>query len=397
MQQFDVVVIGAGMVGAAVALGFARKDMRVALVEPHLPSSFSIEQQPDLRVSAISFASEQLLQQLGAWNAILNMRVHPYKRLVAWEEEGIRTEFNAQDCDYEHMGYMIENRIIQLGLHQQLRELDNVQWFTSYRDLDPKCGQMVLDDNLSVVAALIVAADGAQSRARQIAGIATEGWQYKQSVLSVTIRCLYSDKLNSNEHIPDDPTLADTTWQQFMPTGPKAFLPLYDDHASLIWYDQNKSIKQLSKLTHDELKQKIKHTFPELLPEFDILDVGSFPLTRMHAKEYVKNRLVLVGDSAHVINPLAGQGVNLGFKDAAQLLAEVSTVNDELALAQALKGYERKRRPQNLLMMSAMDVVYGVFSNNLPPLKLLRNAGLVLANRFGWAKQQVMKYAMGLK
>lgn len=392
MQQYDVVVIGAGMVGAAVALGFARKEMQVALVEPHFPPAFSPEQAPDLRVSAISLASEQFLRDIGAWNAISAMRMHPYRRLMAWEQESGRTVFDAHDCQYEHMGYMIENRVIQLGLHQELRQLPNVHWFNSYEELRPETGEVLLfegggNEGERVQAGLVVAADGAQSRARQGAGIATGGWQYQQSVLSITIHCHYRDEQRTD---------ADMTWQQFTPTGPKAFLPLFDDSASLIWYDQNQTVKQLSPLPHAELKQRIQQAFPERLPDFDIIDVGSFPLTRMHAKQYVKGRLVLVGDSAHTINPLAGQGVNLGFKDAVQLLNEVSSTNDALAVAKALNQYERKRKPQNLLMMSAMDAIYGVFSNDLPPLKIIRNSGLMLANRMGWAKQQVMKYAMGM-
>ncbi|WP_232360886.1 FAD-dependent monooxygenase [Paraneptunicella aestuarii] len=389
MKQVDVVVIGAGMVGAAVALGFAQKQMKVALVEPNMPQPFDVTQPPDVRVSAISLASEQFLRQLGAWEAICAMRVHPYSRLAVWEEPGSRTDFDAQDCQYDHMGYMVENRILQLGLHQILQQQNNVLWFSAYDDMSHENGTLLLDGK-PYQAQVIVAADGAQSRARQLAGIGTSGWQYQQSVLSVTAKC----KGNAGEALNEQDM--NITWQQFTPNGPRAFLPLFDHYASFIWYDQNNRIKQLSRLSNAELKKQLQASFPALLPEFDIVTTASFPLTRMHAKQYVKGRLVLVGDAAHTINPLAGQGVNLGFKDAEQLLKDVCSVSSESEIAKSLAHYQRIRQPQNLLMMSTMDALYAVFSNELAPIKFLRNVGLTAANRFTWAKQQVMKYAMGM-
>lgn len=400
MQQFDVVVLGAGMVGAATALGFARKGLNVAVVEPFMPAAFNAEQAPDLRVSAISMASENLLRSLGAWQHIQGMRAHPYRRLAVWEEEGNLTEFDAKACGHDHMGYMVENRIIQLGIHHELKALENVQWFAAYTSLNSDTGEIILD-GVAAKCALIVDAEGANSPARIAAGIATEGWQYKQSVLSITVKCKYQDYVRAAPHEQGSPLASDEndtniTWQRFVPGGPKAFLPLFDNHAALIWYDQNATIKQLNALSPSELKQSIVKAFPDRLPEFDIIETASFPLTRMHAKQYFRGKMVLVGDAAHTINPLAGQGVNLGFKDVAALLDCVSNVSEPHALADMLMAYQKQRKPQNLLMMSAMDAIYHVFQTESGPLKLMRNIGLDFANRMPWAKDKVMRYAMGL-
>lgn len=394
MQQFDVVVLGAGMVGAAAALGFARKGLNVAIVEPYMPKPYDAEQVPDLRVSAISLASENLLRSLGAWENIEKMRVHPYRRLAVWEDEGSRTEFDARDCDHDHMGYMVENRIIQLGIHKALKQQEKVTWFKSYQNLSPETGELTLNENLPVTANLIVVAEGAQSQARQGAGIATTGWQYRQSVLSVTVKCHGSANTQVTEGEIEHGT--DTTWQQFVPGGPKAFLPLFNNYAALIWYDQNTKIDHLKTFSKEALKPQIVEAFPAILPDFDIVEIGAFPLTRMHAQQYVKGKMVLVGDSAHTINPLAGQGVNLGFKDVAALLEAVSSVAVPNELGNMLIAYQNKRKPQNLLMMSAMDVIYSVFEKDAGPLKKIRNIGLSLANKMGWAKDKVMRYAMGL-
>ena len=400
-NRFDVVVVGAGMVGAAVALGLARKNLTVALVEPFPPEAFQPEQVPDSRVSAISLASETLMQNLGAWKHVLAMRSSPYRRLSVWETASGKIAFDARDAGYAHMGHMVENRILQLALHQELRQLDQVQWFQQAELIDEFAGEIKLDNQISV-ANLIVAADGANSAMRNQAGIGTQGWQYSQSVLGVTVQCA-----DSNAHRD----ISDMTWQVFHPSGPRAFLPMYERFASLVWYDDPQTVQRLKSMDNAALKAQIQAQFPDCLPDFSILSTASFPLTRMHAQRYVQGRLALVGDSAHTINPLAGQGVNLGFKDAEALITSVSDAlwkasemsnNNPLCnsadpqIKAALAQYQQQRQQQNLIMMSAMDALYLTFSNDLRPLKQIRNLALTVAGKAGWAKSQVMKYAMGM-
>lgn len=393
------------MVGAAAALGFARRNLQVALVEPFMPEPFNPEQLPDARVSAISLSSENFFNELGAWQKVLAMRCLPYRRLSVWEAPGSKTEFDSRDAGFAHMGHMVENRILQLALHNELRLLSNVQWFKQAQLKDEFAGEILLDQQ-SCSAQLIVAADGANSALRNQAGIGTQGWQYSQSVLSVTVQCAESDQYSDTQ---------DMTWQAFYPSGPRAFLPMYNRFASLIWYDAPDQIKLLKNLSNQDLKARIQAHFPDVLPDFTILTTAAFPLTRMHAQHYVRGKLVLVGDSAHTINPLAGQGVNLGFKDAQVLVNELweplqaaglsdlkREENDEALsrrdelLQGALMRYQKQRKYQNLLMMSAMDALYLTFSNNIHPLKVIRNLGLTAAGKSVWAKNQVMKYAMGM-
>jgi 2-octaprenyl-3-methyl-6-methoxy-1,4-benzoquinol hydroxylase len=391
---FDICVVGGGMVGSAVGLGLGKMGFSVAIIEPNMPETFEPNQPPDLRVSAISLTSEKLLEGLGAWTHIENMRLCPYKRLSVWDTPACRTDFNSDSIKQTHLGHIIENRLVQLGLLQELSEYKNIRLIKNLKiteyDMD-NGGELTLEDGQIIQAKIIIGADGGNSTVRGAAKIGVQGWQYSHQALGIQIKTKSSQQ--------------DITWQQFTATGPIAFLPLYDGYASLVWYHQASQIHYLKNLSKDQLKQQIVQAFPKELVDFEVLGTASFPLTRMHANQYSKDNVLLVGDAAHTINPLAGQGVNLGFKDVAALLA---VVQDELAshdrsqvLAQDsykvwFQTYEKQRRRDNLLMMSAMDLLHSSFSNSNTPIKLLRNLGLKLANHAGPIKNSAMKYAMGL-
>ncbi|EGU44840.1 2-octaprenyl-3-methyl-6-methoxy-1,4-benzoquinol hydroxylase [Vibrio ichthyoenteri ATCC 700023] len=382
MNKFDIAVIGGGMVGAAVALGFAKQGRQVVLIEGQQPYAYADEQAMDIRVSAISHHSVDILQKLGAWQAIEKMRVCPYRRLETWEHPECRTRFNSDDLGLEQLGYIVENRVIQLGLWQQ---------FAQYPNLTVICpdslASLVVEDEVKITltsgstlsAEWVVGADGANSKVRDFASIGVTAWDYRQHCMLINV------ETESDQQ--------EITWQQFHSTGPRSFLPLCGQQASLVWYDSPKRIKQLSAMSNEQLGEEVMTYFPTELGQVKVLQHGSFPLTRRHAQQYVNNRCILVGDSAHTINPLAGQGVNLGFKDVAALL---ETVEGESISVERLKTYERKRRGDNLLMQSGMDFFYAGFSNDIAPLKLLRNAALKLADKTGPIKQQVLKYALGL-
>ena len=188
----------------------------------------------------------------------------------------------------------------------------------------------------------------------------------------------------------------DITWQQFTPQGPRAFLPLPGRHGSLVWYDSPARIRALAAMSHEALAAEVHRHFPARLGGFQVTGKGSFPLVRRHANHYHAGRVVLLGDAAHTINPLAGQGVNLGFKDVAcwtELLGKAGADWHDITLA---SRYERRRRPDNLLMQSGMDLFYGVFSNEIGPLKLARNLALTLADKAGPLKEMALRYALGL-
>jgi 2-octaprenyl-3-methyl-6-methoxy-1,4-benzoquinol hydroxylase len=190
------------------------------------------------------------------------------------------------------------------------------------------------------------------------------------------------------------------TWQQFTPAGPRSLLPLPGNHASLVWYDDANRIKQLSQLNNLQLAEQIRQHFPSRLdPHFTVENRGSFPLTRRHAQKYYQDNVVIIGDAAHTINPLAGQGVNIGFKDVDLLVAQIANAigcDETWWQTPVLKGYQQSRYFDNQLMMTAMDAFYAGFSNDLLPLKLLRNGVLKLANIDSPIKRKVLKYALGL-
>lgn len=382
------------MVGSGMALGLAKIGFKVAIIEPFMPVPFESKQPPDMRVAAISLTSEALLQDLGAWSHIKNMRVCPYKRLSVWDKPSCRTDFDCKAIDQPHLGHIIENRLVQLGLHAAISDHKNVVFFENLNVMDitsTDVSQVTLEDGQIIQAKVLIGADGGNSAVRDAANIGVQGWQYAQQALGIQIKTYTMQQ--------------DITWQQFTPDGPMAFLPLYDGFASLVWYHNAQDVRHLKSLSKIKLKEHILQHFPADLVDFDVLDVAGFPLTRMHANQYFKGNTVLIGDAAHTINPLAGQGVNLGFKDVSALL---SVINEELAVHDRsttlqpdhychwLKKYEIARRRDNLVMMSAMDLLYSTFSNSNMPLKMLRNLGLMLANHSGPIKNNAMKYAMGL-
>lgn len=385
----DVAVVGGGMVGGALALGLAQHGFTVVVLEKNAPPAFESLAPPDVRISAISASSVSLLKSLGVWDAVLAMRAHPWRRLETWEWQNAHVVFDASELKLPNLGYMVENNVLQLALWQALEAHPQVvlRHGTSLEKMHSAGeGQILrLADASEIHAKLVVGADGATSQVRQQAGIGIHGWQYPQSCMLITVK---------SENEPGD-----STWQQFSPTGPRAFLPLFDNWASLVWYDSPARIRQLQSLSMPQLQREIAAHFPERLGQVTPVAAGAFPLTRRHAQQYVQPGLVLVGDAAHTIHPLAGQGVNLGYRDVDALLdvlASARSVGENWASLPVLQRYQARRRMDNLAMQSGMDLFYAGFSNDLAPLRVLRNIGLMAAQRAGVLKRQALKYALGL-
>ena len=385
IRHTDVAVIGGGMVGGALALGLAQNGFSVVVLDKAPPPAFDPTAQPDVRISAISAASVQLLRSLGVWDAVLAMRAHPWRRLETWEWETAHVVFDAAELKLPNLGYMVENNVLQLALWQALEAHPQVTLLHGNALTEMQGQHLHLAEGTEIVARLVVGADGAQSQVRQLAGIGVHGWQYPQSCMLITVK---------SENEPGD-----STWQQFTPTGPRAFLPLYDNWASLVWYDTPARIRQLQSLTMAQLQREIIAHFPERSGNVTPVAAAAFPLTRRHAQRYVQAGLALVGDAAHTIHPLAGQGVNLGYRDVDALLdvlTNARSVGEDWASLQVLQRYQSRRRVDNLLMQSGMDLFYAGFSNDLGPLRVLRNVGLMAAQRAGVLKRQALKYALGL-
>ena len=405
-QAFDIVIVGAGMVGAALATGLGRSGFRVALVDRGSAPEFDPSLPPDIRVSALSAGSERYLNDLDVWPSMLAMRATPYARLAVWDEtrhplsnllprKVADVVFDAGNLSARHLGHIVENRITQQALWNSAAALHSVSLFpdnaVSHLENGNNHAAVTLEDGTELECQLVVGADGAASGVRELAGIGVTRDQYQQQAMVISVR--YQGAVE------------DITWQSFYPSGPRAFLPLHsagngESWASLVWYDSPEQLAHLKSLDDRALMAEIQNAFPPELPLLTHIEAkASFPIARQHAKTYVNNRVVLAGDAAHTINPLAGQGVNLGFQDALCLqtvIREAKRAGCDLADPAWLTKYERQRRPANRRMMMAMDVFYHLFSNRTPPLHLLRNLGLGAAKAMPFARNRVAKYAMGI-
>lgn len=389
-EYFDVVIVGGGMVGAAVGCGLGGSPLKVAVIESAPPEPFAPEQAHDLRVSALSIASKNILAAVGAWQGVESRRLCPFKRMRVWETAG-DTEFCSDDIGAPELGYIVENRVTQLALLERLHDFANVEVIyqvgvNKIRYEPDKPSELELADGRTLVARVLVAADGGQSRVRHAVGLGVTGWDYKQHALVLYVETAYGQQ--------------DITWQRFVPSGPQAFLPLTGHYGSIVWYNSPDQVRRLQALDDDALLHELQKAFPDCLGQINkVLGRASFPLKRQHAQDYVKPGVALVGDAAHMINPLAGQGVNIGFLDAAvlaEVLLDAHKQGENIADLKVLRRYEKKRRGENLKMMTVMDAFYRVFSNDVLPIKFLRNLGLGLAERISPAKHLVMRGAMGI-
>jgi len=311
--------------------------------------------------------------------------------MLVWDgEAGGRTHFKSSEVDMSELGHIVENRVLQLALTDRLLECGNVDYLcpaklVSFDEQPDAIVCHLADGRESIGARLLVGADGARSTVRQLAGIDIERQPYPQHALVATIKT----------SLPQQ----EITWQRFQPTGPEAFLPLCGSKASMVWYHTEDEIKRLLALDDTAFKHEMESSFPEELGEIDsVIERGAFPIAKAHAKQYVSNRIALIGDAAHTVHPLAGQGVNLGMLDAAALadniLASVENHKDHGNLRH-LRKYERWRRGENSAMIAVLDGFYHAFKPQPNALQVLRSAALNVADAAGPLKRMVMRQALG--
>jgi 2-octaprenylphenol hydroxylase len=392
-ERFDLVIVGGGMVGAALACALGREGFNLALIEGREPQQDWPVDEIDLRVSALTRASENLLRRLDAWPAMQRMGVSPYRRMRVWDAGSSgQIHFDCADIGEENLGHIVENRVTQLALWRQLEGLASVRRFCPARvvgldlDLDLEQGRLQLADGRVLQAGLMVGADGRDSPIRQMAGMAVRGWDYDQHALVATVR-----PAGDHQH---------TAWQRFMASGPLAFLPLNEGRCSIVWSTRQEQAQQLLRLDESAFLQQLTQASEGRLGQ--MLAVGPravFPLRLQHALAYVRPGLALIGDAAHAIHPLAGQGVNLGLLDVAalsQALLEGRSAGRKPGQLRDLRRYERLRKGDNLSMQLAMDGFKRAFSNTHPVLGLARGLGLRLADEIGPLNQGLMRHALGL-
>ena len=391
-QHYDVIIVGGGMVGACMAGALAQTPLRIALVEGRVFADNWSNEHYDPRVSAISRASQNILSALGAWETMVAERVSPYSAMHVWDACGRgEIHFDCADIGEPTLGHIIENRVILKGLLHALQEHNNVELLcpASPREMTqhPEHVSLYLDNGAVLQGKLLIGADGANSWVRIRAGISTRDYDYQQQAIVTTVK---TERYHQ-----------DTAWQRFLPTGPLAFLPLPDGYSSIVWSTGTEHAQQLLAMDDAEFKHALQQGIDNRLGEIISVDErAAFPLKSRHANEYIKPRMVLIGDAAHTIHPLAGQGVNLGFADAASLaevLLDALAANKDIGQTAVLRRYERWRKGSNLAMLSAMSGFKHLFGNELPVVTQMRNLGLSLTNRSTPMKNLFIRYAMGLK
>ncbi|MCU7926216.1 MAG: UbiH/UbiF/VisC/COQ6 family ubiquinone biosynthesis hydroxylase [Candidatus Thiodiazotropha sp. (ex Dulcina madagascariensis)] len=390
VDQYDLLIVGGGMVGAALGCAVARAGFEVCLLEVREPQRSWPSDEVDLRVSALTRASQRMLENLQVWPGMVKRRVSPYTDMQVWDAGGSgRIHFSAAEIGEPDLGHIVENRVTQLALWERLESLSNVTLRYPAQVSELLTGDapaVVLQDGGRLTSELIVAADGRDSQLRQMANIGTRGWDYDQHAIVATIRPTLSHRY--------------TAWQRFMKTGPLAFLPIDDGRCSIVWSTSPQQAEALMDLDDAAFCRALTQASEAILGEIrEVGPRGVFPLRLGHADTYIRPGLALVGDAAHAIHPLAGQGVNLGFLDAATLaetVIDARRAGRRIGSTATLRRYERARKGPNMAMLGAMDAFKRVFSNEVLPLRLVRNLGLSLADRSGFIKQQLVRRAMGL-
>lgn len=395
MQQdhdYDLIIVGGGIVGAALACALGETGLRIAVLEGAPPERLRPAAELDLRVSAINRAGQRLFAAVGAWPGITAWRVSPFREMRVWDAAGAgQIHFDSADLGEPLLGWIIENRVMQYALLERARQWPTLEVrcpvaLVAAQALTTGGWQVRLSDGQEITTRLLVGADGAQSRVRQLAGIAISGWEYGQTAVVAHVRTA-------------EPHQA-TAWQRFLPSGPLAFLPLADGRCSIVWSVTPPQAEALLALDAAAFAQALGEAFAFRLGP--ILETGpraALPLRRQHAHAYACPGLALIGDAAHVVHPLAGQGVNLGLLDAAALaevVTEAAAAGAEIGALRVLRRYERWRKGENLLMLGAMDSFKRLFGPAPLPLRLARNLGLSFTDAVGPLKNRIARRAMGL-
>ena len=422
-KAVDILVIGGGIVGNAFVAGLLKKTkakdvLRIGIIDvkppPSLDDCLAMEK-PDPRVYALSPRSIKSLSDIGVWETIVP-RSQPYSRMVVWEQASEEhVEFNASSLSTKQLGAIAEDKLIHSSLCDHLKQYETktVEFVYGARvdkiSFTPSsCGVSLKDaNNESVVfsAKMVAGADGSNSLVRRASGLSQWGWGYGQDALVATV------KVDSQQ---------ETAWQKYLETGPLAVLPLWSQYSSIVWSLPTLEAQRLKSLPDEDFRaalnealQRPTHSLPPLKRLFGgskrivppvIASIESqrlsFPLQFQKAKAYVGHRVALLGDAAHSIHPQAGQGLNLGIQDADALstaLAEGLATGQDVGDPVLLRKYGDGQYVANIAMMGSVDAIHSIFSSSVAPVQVLRALGLRAFDNFHLVKNQVAKFAMGVR
>lgn len=391
MTEYDVVVVGGGVVGFTLACLLGKAGFKILVIERQaIPPGIS-------RVSALHRASESLLQNIGVWEAIPVSQKTPYVAMQVWDDrEGSPIRFDASSIGEANLGYIVENDALILQLYRHLQTFSSVDIHTpgQLRQLitaSPTSNPIEVvyeyqGQQHAVYTRLVVGADGSHSSVREAAGIPLQEYSYHQTAIIANV-------------VTEKPHAA-TAWQRFLPTGPLAVLPLSDPYAtSIVWSAESKYAEYLMGLEDVQFCTNLSSAFEYTLGFMKTTSARkTYPLVARHAESYVKPRVALIGDAAHTIHPLAGQGLNLGLMDAkalGEILLLAKNKQKDMGAPSLLQRYEQQQRGVNLGMLLLVQGFQWLFSNDWFPAVLLRNQGLAWANNSAQFKNFLMRRALG--
>jgi len=397
-RRFDIVIAGGGIAGlmlaAKLAKGNSSDSIRITLLDAGARPQFTVDDELALRVSAIASGSAHLFESVNAWQQVRESRLSPYERMQVWDENDTPDSaatliFDAAEFALPELGFIVENTLLQDALLVQLDSCDiELCYGEAIRSLKRTGRRYAIetDGGNDHVADLVIGADGSRSFVRAAAGIDTAKWRYDQTAFVTHLRPEHSHRA--------------TAWQRFLRTGPLGLLPLVDGRVSVVWSTSPEQARRAVDVSDEELGQMLTNASDHVLGKLTVAGPrGAFPLGAQHAQRYVVPGLALIGDAAHAIHPLAGQGANLGLQDAAELADVIDT-----ALQQGLhpgdlpvlRRYERARKGANATMLHFMTGLNRLFTTDSRLVGELRTVGMRIFNRSGPIRERAVKVALGV-
>jgi 2-octaprenylphenol hydroxylase len=392
MRGFDIIVVGGGIVGLTQALALQNSGLSVAVVDSHVSQGMP-SGDPQLRVSALTLASENIFHNLGVWQHLDPKRLRSYVDMQVWDQDSFgKIEFSSDLVQKQQLGHIVENQAIRHSLWLQAQSSSHIELLAPKKIKQLVFGQqecfITLDDNSQLTARLVIGADGANSVVKKHANLAQTFWDYEQQAIVATVKTF----------MPHN----NAARQIFTATGPLAFLPLWDEyHCSIVWSQDETKAAELLKLSNGEFNKALTAAFDCSLGLCELVsERQSYPLKMRYTRQWIGSRVAIIGDAAHTIHPLAGQGANLGILDAAALAQQIINLaeqNKDFGLAKNLRPFERWRKTEAVKMVAAMEGFKRLFAGDQPFKKLIRDTGLSLANHSTMTKQKIIQHAMGLK
>ncbi len=388
-ERTELAVVGGGLVGMTLAIALADAGIEVVVIDREDPATMLAEPF-DGRTTAIAFGSQQVLAAIGVWPYVASAAEPILEIRVADGGSPLFLHYDHRDLGAAPLGWIVENRVLRRGLMARAASLPALRHWAPLAvervERDGLGASLHLADGRRLLAELVAAADGRNSPLRRAAGIGVVEWDYPQRSIVCTVRHAAPHRGIAVEH--------------FLPAGPFAILPMTESRSSIVWTEQAALVPRIMALDPPGFLAELSRRFGDFLGALEVVGPRwAYPLSLLHAERYTAERLALVGEAAHVIHPIAGQGLNLGIRDAAALaeaLVEARRLGLDLGHAEALARYERWRRLDNFTLAAVTDGLNRLFSNTVPPLQLARDLGLAAIDRLPPVKRFFMRHAMGV-